>query len=214
MLVSMHWLRLVFTRVARTVGWHRRLLAAGLAAGAVALALEAAEPDPGRTVAVVTAAGELRGGISLTAEDLQLVDLPADLVPAGVVGGIEAAVGHVLSGPVRKGEPLTDVRLVGPGLLTGWGEDLVATPVRVADPGVVTLIRPGDRIDIYATSGSGLGPAAVIAAQVPVLAIPQTSEQTVLAEGALLLVATTDRQAASLAEAAVASRLSVVLRAP
>ncbi len=210
----MHWLRLVFTRVARTVGWHRRLLAAGLAAGAVALALEAAEPDPGRTVAVVTAAGELRGGISLTAEDLQLVDLPADLVPAGVVGGIEAAVGHVLSGPVRKGEPLTDVRLVGPGLLTGWGEDLVATPVRVADPGVVTLIRPGDRIDIYATAGSGLGPAAVIAAQVPVLAIPQTSEQTVLAEGALLLVATTARQAASLAEAAVASRLSVVLRAP
>lgn len=210
----MHRLRLALSRFARTIGWYRRLLAAGLAAGAVALALEAAEPQPDPTVPVVAAAGELRGGVSLTAADLRVVDLPPDLVPAGVVGSIDAAVGQVLSGPVRKGEPLTDVRLIGPGLLTGWGDGLVATPVRVADPGVVTVIRPGDFIDIHATPGSGLGPATVVAAQVPVLAIPETAEQALAAEGALLLVATTPRQAAALAEAAVTSRLSIVLRAP
>jgi pilus assembly protein CpaB len=209
----MHRLRVAVTRFVRNVGWHRRLLAAGLAAGAVALALHAAEPEPSRTLPVVAAAGELVGGASLTAEDLQLVDLPPSLVPAGAVGSIDAAVGRVLSGPVRTGEPLTDVRLVGPGLLTGWGDDVVATPVRVADPGVVALLRPGDRVDVYATPGSGLGPAAVVAVHVPVLAIPETAEQAVLAEGALLVVATTARQAASLAEAAVTSRLSVVLRA-
>jgi pilus assembly protein CpaB len=210
----MHRLRLGFSRIARTVSWYRRLLAAGLAAGAAALALEAAEPELDPTVPIVAAAGELRGGVSLTADDLQLVDLPPDLVPAGVVGRIDAAVGRVLSGPVRKGEPLTDARLVGPGLLTGWGDGLVATPVRVADPGVVTLIRPGDFVDVYATPASGLGPATVVAAQVPVLAIPETAEQAMLADGALLLLATTARQTASLVEAAVTSRLSVVLRAP
>jgi pilus assembly protein CpaB len=210
----MHRLKVAFSRFARTVGWHRRLLAAGLAAGAVALAVQAAEPAPERTVPVVAAAGELRGGITLIREDLRLVDLPSDVVPAGALGSIDAVIGQVLSGPVRAGEPLTDARLFGPGLLTGWGDDLVATAVRVADPGVVLLLRPGDRIDVYSTPGSGLGAAAVIAAAVPVLAIPEPADEAVIAEGALLVVGTTARQAASLAEAAVTSRLSVVLRPP
>jgi Flp pilus assembly protein CpaB len=208
----MHRLRLGFARFARTVGWHRRLLAAGLAAGAVALALQAAEPAPEPTVPVVVAAAELRGGLVLTTGNLELVDMPPDLVPTGALASIEAAVGHVLAGPMRTGEPLTDIRLIGPGLLTGWGADLVATPVRVADPGVAALVQPGDHIDLYATPATGLGPAAVVAAQVPVLAIPDASDDALLAEGALLLVGTTTRQAASLAEAAVAARLSVVLR--
>jgi pilus assembly protein CpaB len=204
--------RVSLTRFARTVGWHRRLLAAGLAAGAVALALQAAEPEAGPTVPVVAAAGELPGGVALTDEDLRLVDLPPDLVPAGAMASIDQAVGRLLAGPMHAGELLTDVRLVGPGLLAGWGGDLVATPVRVADPGVLALVRPGDRIDLYATPVSALGPATVIAAQVPVLALPAADDQAVLADGALLVVASTQHQAGLLAEAAVTSRLSVVLR--
>ena len=79
----MHRLDIAFSRFVRTVGWHRRLLAAGLAAGAVALALQAAEPDPAPTVPVVAAGGELRGGMTLTPEDLLLVDIPPDLVRPG-----------------------------------------------------------------------------------------------------------------------------------
>jgi pilus assembly protein CpaB len=213
-LAGMQRLRLSLSRFTRTVGWHRRLLAAGLAAGAMALALHAAEPRPGPTVPVVTAARELRGGVALTTEDLAIVDMPPDLVPAGAIATIDTTVGRVLAGPVRSGEPLTDVRLLGPGLLTGWGDQLVATPVRVADPGVAALVRPGDHIDLYATPVTGIAPAAVVASQVPVLAIPDTAEDAVLAEGALVLVGTTARQAASLAEAAVTARLSVVLRPP
>jgi pilus assembly protein CpaB len=213
-LTDMQRLTRALSRLSRTVGWHRRLLAAGLAAGAVALALQAAEPEPDPTVPVVVAAGELPGGARLTTDDVRLVDLPADLVPDGAVGNIEVAVGRRLAGPMRNREPLTDVRLVGPGLFAGWGDELVAAPVRIADPGVVALVRPGDRIDLYATPVTGVGEAAVVAAQVPVLAIPETSADAVLAEGALLLVGTTARQAATLTEAAVASRLSVVLRPP
>jgi pilus assembly protein CpaB len=208
----MHRLEIAFSRFVRTVGWHRRLLAAGLAAGAVALALQAAESDPAPTVPVVAAAGELRGGTTLTAEDLLLVDIPRGAVPRGAVASVDDAVGRLLSGPMHAGELVTDLRLVGPSLLAGWGEDLVATPVRIADPGVLALVRPGDRIDLYATPLSALGPAAVVSAKVPVLAVPDSGEQGVLAEGALLVIAATTRQAGLLAEAAVTSRLSVVLR--
>jgi Flp pilus assembly protein CpaB len=208
----MHRLEIAFSRFVRTVGWHRRLLAAGLAAGAVALTLQAAESDPAPTVPVVAAAGELRGGTTLTAEDLLLVDIPRGAVPRGAVASVDDAVGRLLSGPMHAGELVTDLRLVGPSLLAGWGEDLVATPVRIADPGVLALVRPGDRIDLYATPLSALGPAAVVSAKVPVLAVPDSGEQGVLAEGALLVIAATTRQAGLLAEAAVTSRLSVVLR--
>jgi Flp pilus assembly protein CpaB len=208
----MHRLEIAFSRFVRTVAWHRRLLAAGLAAGAVALTLQAAEPDPAPTVPVVAAAGELRGGTTLTPEDLQLVDIPRGTVPRGAVASLDDAVGRLLSGPMHEGDLITDLRLVGPSLVAGWGEDMVATPVRIADPGVLALVRPGDRIDLYATQLSALGAAAVVAAQVPVLAVPDSGEQDVLAEGALLVIAATTRQAGLLAEAAVTSRLSVVLR--
>jgi Flp pilus assembly protein CpaB len=208
----MHRLEIAFSRFVRTVGWHRRLLAAGLAAGAVALTLQAAESDPAPTVPVVAAAGELRGGTTLTPENLLLVDIPRGAVPRGAVASVDDAVGRLLSGPMHAGELVTDLRLVGPSLLAGWGEDLVATPVRIADPGVLALVRPGDRIDLYATPLSALGPAAVVSAKVPVLAVPDSGEQGVLAEGALLVIAATTRQAGLLAEAAVTSRLSVVLR--
>ena len=199
-------------RLARAVGWHRRLLAAGLAAGAVALTLQAAEPKAIPTLPVLTAARDLPGGVTLGPDDVRVVDVPSAAVGSGVLGSPDAAVGRVLAGPVRSGEPLTDVRLVGPGLLAGWGDDVVATPVRVADPGVVGLIHPGDRVDLLAAPVSGGGEATVVARSVPVLAVPALPDQGVLAEGALLVVAATDGQAAGLAQAAVSSRLSVALR--
>jgi hypothetical protein len=47
---------------------------------------------------------------------------------------------------------------------------------------------------------------------VPVLVVPEQSDQGVVADGALLVIAATDAQAASLAQAAVTSRLSIALR--
>jgi Flp pilus assembly protein CpaB len=195
------------TYLTRTIGWHRRLLAAGLAAGAVA-----AEPEPGPTVPVVTAARDLPGGSTIVSDDVRTSDVPPALVPVAALASIDAAVGRVLAGPVRAGEPLTDVRLVGPDLLATWGNDLVATPVRIADPGVIGLVRPGDVLDLIAAPTSGTGETTVVASSVPVLVVPEQSDQGVLADGALLVIAATDTQAASLAQAAVTSRLSIALR--
>ncbi|HEY9409653.1 MAG TPA: Flp pilus assembly protein CpaB [Jiangellaceae bacterium] len=197
--------RAQFTRWVRTIAWHRRLVAAALAAGAVALAVDAASPAPPETREVVVAARDLPGGTTLGEADLSTAQLSPGVVPDGATA-IEDASGRVLAAPMRAGEPLTDVRLVGQALLDGWGPDVVASPVRVADAGAVGLLRPGDRIDLLATSADGTGATQVVAPGVPVLTLMAGGD--VLVEGALLVVAATPDQAAALAGAAVTSRLS------
>lgn len=196
----------------RTVLWHRRLLAAGLAAAAVAVIMHATQPAPPTTVPVVVAARDLPGGATLTETDLTVAAALPETVPAGALPDVQAGVGRLLTGPVRSGEPITDVRLAGPSLVEGWGDDLVAVPVRVADPGVVAMVRPGDRIDLFAASMDGHTEAGLLAAQVPLLAVPAPTDGGLLADGALLVVAVTVEQAAVLAQAAMTSRLSVALR--
>lgn len=204
--------RSALQRLIRTAGWHRRLLAGGLAAAAVAFAIEAASPAPDATVGVVVAARDLPGGAVLTGADLTSAGFPAESVPAGAVT-VDAAEGALLAAPVRAGEPITDRRILGPGLLAGWGPDVVAAPVRVADAGAAGYLRPGDRIDLLATALDGSAGTQIVAADVPVLALPAAGD-TALAEGALVLVAATADQAAGLAAAAVATRLSFTVGVP
>ncbi|MGH3341389.1 MAG: Flp pilus assembly protein CpaB [Carbonactinosporaceae bacterium] len=202
----------------RAVSWHRRLLAAGLAAGAAAFTISAVEPDRPDTVAVLATARDLPGGSPLSEGDLRVVELPAGVVPDGSISAGEPVVGQLLAGPARRGEPLTDARLVGPGLLRGYDEDLVAAPVRVADPGTARLVESGDVVDVVAAptgmdadlAGSR---AQVAASAVRVLAVPRgTDRAAALTEGALIVLATTPDTAVELARAAVTSRLTLTLR--
>ncbi|NDL58313.1 Flp pilus assembly protein CpaB [Phytoactinopolyspora mesophila] len=196
----------------RTFGWHRRLLAAGLAAAAVALSIHAASPAPPDGVDVVVAAEDIAGGTTLAAEHLTITSYPSDALPEGRLETGDV-LGGVLAGPARAGEPITDRRLIGPSLLEGWGEDLVAAPVRVADSGAAALIRSGDRIDLLAAAMDGMGSAQVVAADVPVLTVA-THDGAPLAEGTLLVVGATPDQAAELAHAGVSARISFTIGGP
>nr|MBA3619744.1 Flp pilus assembly protein CpaB [Acidothermales bacterium] len=147
-------------------------------------------------------------------------------------------VGRLLAAPARRGELLTDARLLGPGLLAGYPEGLVAAPVRIADSGAVSLLRAGDRIDVLAAdpspystaadpayaegdgAGASGGPAAarVVAPAVRVLTVPRAPDGGPLdgggfVDGALVVLAVTPAVAAELARAEVSARLSVLLRA-
>ncbi|MCU1586833.1 MAG: hypothetical protein JWN31_326, partial [Frankiales bacterium] len=103
--------------ISRATRRHRGLLSAGLAAAAVAVALPSIAPSPAPTVQLVAARHDLVPGIPLTAGDLAVIAWPRAVAPAGALGSVEDAVGRVLAGPVRTGEALTDVRLVGASLL-------------------------------------------------------------------------------------------------
>ena len=132
--------------VRRAVLRRRRLLSALCVGGAVLVGLETAAPAPPPTVLVLTAARDLPAGTVLEGADLVPVEFRPDSVPDGRPARA-AAVGRTLTAPLRRGEPVTDVRLVGPSLLRGY-PGLVAVPVRLPDAGMAGLLRVGDRIDL------------------------------------------------------------------
>lgn len=191
----------------RALERHRVLLSCGLAAASVATALTAVAPPPTATAPVLVAARDLAGGAELVPDDLTTARLPASLVPDGVLADPATAVGRLVAGPVRSGEALTDVRLLGAGVLPAGPE--VATPVRVAEPATAALVRAGDLVDVLSAAPDGGTAAATVAAGVRVLSVPRTGDDP--GEGALLVVAAGRATAARLAAAAVTGRLSVVV---
>jgi len=216
----------VLAELRRALGWRRRLLSAGLLAGAMAVGLQVLAPPPPATVPVLVAARDLAAGAALTRADLRVAHRPPASLPAGALSAPDAATGRPVSSAVRRGEVLTDVRLVGPGALRGLGPGLVAAPVRVAEPGTAALVRPGDTVDVLAAAAgnsgdvsdaTGGGYARLVASAVRVLSVPAPPGGRLAGPvdaGVLLVVATTSSTAARLAAAAVSDRLSVVLRAP
>ncbi|MEV0945461.1 SAF domain-containing protein [Rhodococcus sp. NPDC049939] len=126
----------------------RRVLAAALLLLAIAL-LVRGNPDSDRS-AVVVAARNLEPGRALTDEDVDLVEWEAGSLPEGAVTAVADVTGRTLAGPARAGEPLTDVRVLGPRLAAGAAgiEDARIVPIRLADPAVTELLREGDSVDV------------------------------------------------------------------
>lgn len=183
-----------------------------VAAGLVGLAglLLATGPPPAvaaPSASVVVAARDLAGGVTLSRSDVRLARLPRAVLPRGVLRDAAGAIGRAPAGPVRAGEPLTDLRLLGPPLLrAAGGPAAVAAPVRIADPGVVRLLRPGDRVDVIA-AGEG---ARVVASDLPVIAVPGPSGDGA-AEGALVVLAASPAMAARLVGIASTTRLALTV---
>ncbi|MFI6511591.1 flagellar biosynthesis protein FlgA [Streptosporangium sp. NPDC050855] len=191
----------------RLLDRRHRLVATAVAALAMGCALLALSPDTASTT-VLVAARDLPGG-ALKASDLTPAALRPDTVPDGALRPGMPFAGRVLAGPARRGEPLTDVRLLGPGLLAAHGPGTVATPVRVADPETARLLSPGDVVDVLAAASTwdGAVPATTVAEDVTVLAIPAGDSNG----GALVVLATTSDQATGLASAQAGGRLSVTI---
>jgi Flp pilus assembly protein CpaB len=195
----------------------RRGLAVLLAALALFLAVRpAATPATARpptTVPVAVAARDLPAGAVLLAGDVTVVRSPPDVVPDGVVPDAPPLVGRVLAGAVRAGEPLTDARLVGPGLTALLPAGLVAAPVRLADLAVAALVRTGDRVDVLAALPDGER-AERVAAGVLVLAAPRPPTEDPDPAAGLLVLAVDPATAARLAAASAMATLTVSLPPP
>ncbi len=183
-------------------GWRRRILLRRVLAGVIAaLALVLAVVPERATVPVVVAASDLASGSTLAAAGLAVRAYPPELVPAGALDDPAGASGRVLVGPARAGEPLTDARLTGAGPLPGGA---AAVPVRLADPDVAALLRPGSRVDVV-TPGERADEPVVLAPDAEVLAV-------VDAGGPLLLVAVQRSVATRIAAVGLAGQVAVTLR--
>lgn len=150
----------------------RRALACALVLLAAAAALRP-DPDDSRTD-VVVAARDLAPGVELTAADVRIERQTATMVPDGSLTDLATVVGATLAGPARRGEALTDVRLLGPRLAeSAAGPDARIVPLHLDDTALFDLIRPGDVVDVLAAdtgaSDADAKPAVVATDAVVVL---------------------------------------------
>ncbi|MBF8194574.1 flagellar biosynthesis protein FlgA, partial [Nonomuraea sp. K274] len=144
----------------------------------------------------------------LSAGPLRPADLrpmPLDHPPDGAVR--TTAAGRFLTSPMRRGEPLTDARLLHSFPLP---PGMVATPVRISDPAAARLLAAGSTIDVLAAWEEGT-PARTIAEDTRVVTIPpaKPSDED---HGTLVVLATTTTQAAELAAAQTGGHLSITIQ--
>lgn len=189
----------------RFVFEHRRLLAAICVGLAVLAALTSVRDSPAGAGVVVTSR-DLTSGHVITTADLGTARIPVGSVPAHPLTRSDA-VGRRVAGPMRKGEALTDYRVLRPDALKGYGADSVLTTVRVAESDGLTGIQVGDHIDVIAVDPNGEGKAIVVARMVEVVTIPPSAGDNSTTP---LGIVTSEQVALALATAALNSRFSVV----
>jgi Flp pilus assembly protein CpaB len=158
----------------------------------------ALHPGGSAAPSTLVAARDLAPG-AIRPGDLRAVRLSHP--PDGAVRS--GAVGRVLAAPMRRGEPLTDARLLHSLSLPAG---TVATPVRIADSDVAALLSPGSAIGVIAAREGQ--PAELIADPVTVVTVPDTEHRD---HGALLVLAATPAQAAHLAAAQAGGHLSITI---
>jgi Flp pilus assembly protein CpaB len=144
--------------------WTRTVRARRVAAGALVVlaGLAAIRSDPhGERVEVVVASRDLPPGAALTADDVSLESRPARTVPDGVATDMSSVLRTTLAGPARRGEVLTDVRLLGSRLTeAAAGPDARIVGVHPADAALVDLVRPGDVVDVVTADDAADPPGA------------------------------------------------------
>lgn len=163
--------------------WTRTVAARRIAAGllVVLAAAAALRPDPGAaTRPVLVATRDLAPGTTLTSADVKIESRSAATVPDGAQTDVAAAVDATLAGPARRGEMLTDVRLLGPRLTEATaGPDARIVSLHLADGALVELIRPGDVVDVLAggstTAGTDAEPEVIATDAVVTLVSPRAA---------------------------------------
>ena len=140
----------------------RALVALALVAGALAgiLYYVGAQRSP-----IVVAARDVDATHPLVADDLTIVSIPADSVPAGALVDASAAVGKLPRAPLWRGQVILDPALSDDaasfhtGLALPVGLRAVALPVSSAAQAVGGSIVPGARVDVIAVPVAGRAPA-------------------------------------------------------
>lgn len=133
----------------------RRVIAALCVLAAAALALRG-DPDAEHTT-VLVASRDLPPGTVLSESDLRPVDLARSTLPDGTLHTLADIAGRTVAGPVRAGETLTDLRLLGPRLAAAaaGSDDAAIVPLELADATVADVLREGDVVDVLAVATSG-----------------------------------------------------------
>jgi Flp pilus assembly protein CpaB len=197
--------------------WSRTVLARRIAAAALVVlaAVAALRPDPaGDRAQVVVAARDLGPGAALTADDVRLEKRLVPTIPDGSQSNVDAVVGSALAGPARRGEVLTDVRLLSRRLAeSAAGPDARIVPVHPADSALADLVRPGDVVDVVAAAEAAAqsnpkGPSVIATDAIVVLV---SAKQKAATADRVVLVALPAVSANAVAGAALTQTVTLTL---
>ncbi|KUI26715.1 flagellar biosynthesis protein FlgA [Mycobacterium sp. IS-1742] len=195
------------TPLARLAGlrpdWSRTVPARRIAAAALVLlaAVAAVRSDPdGDHVDVVVAATDLTPGTELTRTHLRLERRPLPTVPDGAAADPSSVIGSTVAGPTRRGEVLTDVRVLGPRIAeAAAGPNARIVSLQLADGALVDLVRTGDVVDVLAApiSDTGADPAPRVVATRAVVVLVSEKRQGAGAAGERAVLVALPVQAAN-----------------
>ncbi|WP_377451911.1 Flp pilus assembly protein CpaB [Rhodococcoides fascians] len=191
----------------------RRIAAGILVAVAVLLFVDDAAGDD--RVRVVTAGRDLTPGTILTPADVAVAEWDSATVPDGAVLDSADVDGRTLTGPVRAGELLTDVRLLGSRTASAaLGSEARVVPVHLADAGVTDLLREGDRVDVLTVEtqeNPDAPPAARILASGAMVVLVSAEAGGGRQRDRVVLLALPTEDATTVAAASLVSALTVTL---
>ena len=166
---------------------------------------------------VVVATHDLRPGTALTADDIHLEKHVTTSVPDGSRADAGSVIGSTLAGPARRGEVLTDVRLLGSRLAestAGPGARIV--PLHLADRALIDLVRVGDVVDVLAAPTAGTpdaaAPASKVVATDAVVVLVSAQQRNSSADGErVVLVALPARAANTVAGSVLGQAVTLTL---
>ena len=177
-------------------------------AGVAALRPDARDVQRG----VAIAARDLSPGAPLTADDVRMEKRSAATLPDGAHTDLEI-IGSTLAGPARRGEVLTDARVLGPRLAgLSAGRDARVVPLHLADAAVLDLIRTGDVVDILgAPSADANARPRVIATNAMVVLVSATAKTIGSSNDRVVLVALPAAAAHALAGATLVQTVTLTI---
>ncbi len=135
-------------------------------------------------------------------------------MPDGSHTDVGSVVGATLAGPARRGEVVTDVRLLGPRLAeSAAGPDARIVPLPLADASLVDLVRPGDIVDIVAApaSADSQGSARLLATDAVVVLASAKEAGPTAGGGRVVLVALPAAAAKTVAGATLVQSITLTL---
>jgi Flp pilus assembly protein CpaB len=200
--------------------WTRTVLARRVAAGGLVVlaGVAALRSDPeGDRIEVLVAARDLSSGTALSVDDVRLEERSATTVPDGSQADLNTVLGSTLASPTRRGEVLTDVRLLSSRLAestAGPGARIV--PLHLADSALVDLVRVGDVVDVLAApSGEPQPPtpavSKVIATDAVVVLVSAKEKRSSSEVDRVVLVALPARVANTVAGSALGQTVTLTL---
>ena len=144
---------------------------------------------------------------------MKLETRSAPTVPDGSPSDIRSVVGSTLAGPARRGEVITDVRLLGRRLAeSAAGPDARIVPVHPADGALIDLVRPGDVVDVVAAAeGAAQATPHVVATDAIVVSVSEKPKSQGTTSARVVLVALPAASATAVAGAALVATVTLTL---